>query len=377
MNRVVITGMGIWSCIGTSLDEVRDSLYVGKSGIILDPIRKEAGFRSGLVGNVPKADLKTLLPRNTRSYMHEECQYAYMATLQALKQAGIDMDYLEQHEVGIVYGNDSAVEASSKTIDKFHQMHTSLACGSGSLFQCLNSTISMNLACIFKLKGINQTISAACSSGSQSIGMAATLIANGLQDCIICGGAEETNHLGVVSFDGLLRGPDEKQSKSFLIHAKNEFVNEMADNKINNQAIPFIRDYDLNMGYYDSYKDGRIKITLSNKGTYHYEDLRVSAMDASLFDKYEGQLSADRLQIESCGDEEVNGTVSCKRPGVLFLSISDYHNWKIYIDGERADRIDDLNIAFTGLMVPAGDHSIKLVYVNRNLRAGSRVLKHR
>ena len=203
MNRVVITGMGIWSCIGTSLDEVRDALYAGKSGIILDPIRKEAGFRSGLVGNVPKADLKALLPRNTRSYMHEESQYAYLATLQALKQADIDMDYLEQHEVGIVYGNDSAVEACSKAVDKFHQMHTSLACGSGSLFQCLNSTISMNLACIFKLKGINQTISAACASGSQSIGMAATLIANGLQDCIICGGAEEVNHLGVVSFDGL------------------------------------------------------------------------------------------------------------------------------------------------------------------------------
>ena len=203
MNRVVITGMGIWSCIGTSLDEVRDALYAGKSGIILDPVRKEAGFRSGLVGNVPKADLKAQLPRNTRSYMHEESQYAYLATLQALQQAGIDMDYLEQHEVGIVYGNDSAVESCSKAVDKFHQMHTSLACGSGSLFQCLNSTISMNLACIFKLKGINQTISAACASGSQSIGMAATLIANGLQDCIICGGAEEVNHLGVVSFDGL------------------------------------------------------------------------------------------------------------------------------------------------------------------------------
>ena len=195
--------MGIWSCIGTSLDEVRDALYAGKSGIILDPVRKEAGFRSGLVGNVPKADLKDLLPRNTRSYMHEESQYAYLASLQALQQAGIDMDCLEQHEVGIVYGNDSAVEASSKAVDKFHQMNTSLACGSGSLFQCLNSTISMNLACIFKLKGINQTISAACASGSQSIGMAATLIANGLQDCIICGGAEEVNHLGVVSFDGL------------------------------------------------------------------------------------------------------------------------------------------------------------------------------
>ena len=127
MNRVVITGMGIWSCIGTSLDEVRDALYAGKSGIILDPVRKEAGFRSGLVGNVPKADLKALLPRNTRSYMHEESQYAYLATLQALQQAGIDMDYLEQHEVGIVYGNDSAVEASSKAVDKFHQMNTTVS----------------------------------------------------------------------------------------------------------------------------------------------------------------------------------------------------------------------------------------------------------
>ena len=175
----------------------------------------------------------------------------------------------------------------------------------------------------------------------------------------------------VVSFDGLLRGSDEEQSRSFVIHAKNEYVTEMADNKINNQAIPFIRDYDLNMGYYESYSNGRIKITLSKKGKYRCENLRVRAMDASLFDKYENRLSANKLNIESYGDEEVNGTVSCRRPGVLFLSISDYHNWRIYIDGERAERIDGLNIAFTGAMVPAGDHSIKLVYVNRNLRAGS------
>ena len=67
----------------------------------------------------------------------------------------------------------------------------------------------------------------------------------------------------------------------------------------------------------------------------------------------------------------MNGAVSCRRPGGLFLCISDYPNWRIYIDGERAERVDGLNIAFTGAMVPAGDHSIKLVYVNRNLRAGS------
>lgn len=203
MNRVVITGMGIWSCLGTSHDEVRDALFQGKSGIILDLSRKEAGFCSGLVGNVPKADLKPFLPRSARSYMHEESHYAYMATRQALEQAGIDMDYLEKNEVGIIYGNDSAVEACTTAVDKFRQTHDSVACGSGALFQCMNSTISMNLGYLLKLKGINQTVSSACASGSQSIGMATMMIRHGLQDCIICGGAEEVNMLGIVAFDGI------------------------------------------------------------------------------------------------------------------------------------------------------------------------------
>ena len=203
MNRVVITGMGIWSCIGTSLDEVRDSLYNGKSGIIVDQTRKDLGFRSGLVGYVPKPELKPLLSRSARSFMHEETQYAYMATRQALEQAAIDDDYLAHNEVGIIYGNDSVVEADITAVDKFRQLHDSGACGSGAVFQCLNSTISMNLACLFKLRGINQTVSAACASGSQSIGMAAMLIRQGLQDCMICGGSEETNLYGVVAFDGI------------------------------------------------------------------------------------------------------------------------------------------------------------------------------
>ena len=203
MNRVVITGMGIWSCIGTSLDEVRDSLYNGKSGIIVDQTRKDLGFRSGLVGYVPKPELKPLLSRSARSFMHEETQYAYMATRQALEQAAIDDDYLAHNEVGIIYGNDSVVGANITAVDKFRQLHDSGACGSGAIFQSMNSTVSMNLACLFKLKGINQTVSAACASGSQSIGMAAMLIRQGLQDCIICGGAEETNLYGVVAFDGI------------------------------------------------------------------------------------------------------------------------------------------------------------------------------
>ena len=203
MNRVVITGMGIWSCIGTTLEEVCDALYQGRSGIVFSPERKEAGFESALVGNVPKADLKPLLPRSLRSFMPEEAQYAYMATRQALEQARLDQDFLDAHEVGIIYGNDSAIEATMVSLDKFRQAHDTVACGGGAIFQTMNSTITMNLACLFHLKGINLTASAACASGSQSIGLATMLIRNGLQECIVCGGAEENNLYGIAAFDGI------------------------------------------------------------------------------------------------------------------------------------------------------------------------------
>lgn len=203
MNRVVITGMGIWSCIGTTLDEVRQSLYTGKSGIILSQERKDAGFCSALVGNVPSVDLKPLVPRNLRNFMPEEAKYAYMATLQALKNANIDQDYLNHHDIGIVYGNDSVAEATMVAMDKFRQAKSTVACGSGAIFQSMNSTVTMNLACLFKLRGINLTASAACASGSQAIGLATMLIRNGLQDCVICGGAEENNMYGIASFDGI------------------------------------------------------------------------------------------------------------------------------------------------------------------------------
>ena len=203
MNRVVITGMGIWSCLGTSLDEVRDSLYMGRSGIIFSQERKDAGYRSALVGNVPKADLKPLLPRKSRTFMPEEAEYAYMATLQALEHAHLDADYLASHEVGIIYGNDSVVEETMIACDKFREAKNTLACGGSAIFKSMNSNITMNLACLFHLRGINLTASSACSSGSQSIGLAALLIGNGLQDCVVCGGAEENNIYSVASFDGI------------------------------------------------------------------------------------------------------------------------------------------------------------------------------
>lgn len=201
--RVVITGMGIWSCLGQTLEQVRQSLYSGKSGIMFSQERKAAGFRSCLCARIEKPDLKPFVSRNQRQFMAEETQYAYMATRAALEDAGIDMDYLDRNEVGIIYGNDSAVEATMRALDKFRDMKDTAAAGSGAVFQSMNSTVSMNLACLFKLKGINMTASAACASSSQAIGLAALLIKNGLQDCVVCGGAQEANMYGVASFDGI------------------------------------------------------------------------------------------------------------------------------------------------------------------------------
>ena len=100
--RVVITGMGIWSCLGTTLDEVRQSLYEGKSGIIYSQERMDAGFRSPFCANVPKPNLKPFVNRNFRQFMPEEAQYAYMATKDALAAAHLEQDYIDSHEVGII-----------------------------------------------------------------------------------------------------------------------------------------------------------------------------------------------------------------------------------------------------------------------------------
>ncbi len=202
-NRVVITGMGIYSCIGTSLEEVKESLYHGKSGIVLDENRKEFGFRSGLTGVVPKPDLKNLLTRRQRISMGEESEYAYIATLDALKQANIDQDFLDTNEVGILYGNDSVSKAVVESIDIAREKKDTALMGFGAIFKSMNSTVTMNLSTIFRLKGINLTVSAACASGSHSLGLAFMMIKNGFQEMIICGGAQETNHYSMASFDGL------------------------------------------------------------------------------------------------------------------------------------------------------------------------------
>ena len=202
MRRVVVTGMGIWSCIGQDLQTVTESLQQGKSGIIFDPKRIEYGLQSGLVGNVPRPDLKPLLPRKFRATMSEDSEYAYMAARQAFEQAGISDEYLRDNEVGIIFGNDG----NTHQMDVYETMkeeHNTFMLGPNAQFQSETSSVVMNLNAIFHLRGICLSIGAACASGSHAIGYAKFLINHGAQDLILAGGSIELNMHNTIGVDAL------------------------------------------------------------------------------------------------------------------------------------------------------------------------------
>lgn len=187
MRRVVVTGMGIWSCIGQDLKTVTESLKHGRSGIIFDPKRIEYGLHSGLVGNVPRPDLKPLLPRKFRATMSEDSEYAYMAACQAFEQSGISDEYLRLNEVGAIFGEDLNTHLIERNA-KIEESHDSLMLGPNCIFKEEISSVTMNLSTIFHLRGISFCIGAACASSSHAIGVASSFIRNGMQDVIIVGG---------------------------------------------------------------------------------------------------------------------------------------------------------------------------------------------
>ena len=203
MRRVVVTGMGVWSCIGHDQQKVAVSLREGRSGIGYDEARREYGFRSPLTGIVDTPDLKTLLHRRLRTGMSQEAMYAYMASREAFLQAGIDEQYLLSNEIGVLFGNDSTALPTVEMHEQMLQKHDTALLGSGLIFQSMNSTVNMNLSTIFHLRGINFSVSAACASGSHAIGLGAMFIRQGLQDMVLVGGAQEVNPYAMAAFDAL------------------------------------------------------------------------------------------------------------------------------------------------------------------------------
>ena len=217
MNRVVITGMGIWSCLGKNIKEVEESLRAGRSGIVNDPERLKYGYQSGLTGYVERPKLKGILERRLRTGLPEEGEYAYMASREAFEMAGITDEYLLENEVGFIFGNDSTAAPVIEAAKIMEQKHDSALLGSGYIFQSMNSTVTMNLSTIFHLRGVNFTISAACASGSHSIGLGYMMIKQGMQEMVLCGGAQEVNMYSMATFDALgafSKGMDNPQRAS-------------------------------------------------------------------------------------------------------------------------------------------------------------------
>ena len=175
-----------------------ENLYIkGNRGL-------EYGYRSGLTGIVEKPILtKKDLDRHIRAGLSEEAEYAFMASRQAFAQAGIDDAYLLNNEVGCIFGNDSSAKPVVESAKIMEEKHDSAMLGYGLIFQSMNSTVNMNMSTIFHLRGVNFTVSAACASGSHSIGLGCMLIRQGLQDMVLCGGAQETNYYSMASFDAL------------------------------------------------------------------------------------------------------------------------------------------------------------------------------
>ena len=203
MKKVVVTGIGLWGCLGKNTQEVTESLRTGRSGIGLDSARLEYGYQSGLTGIVERPKLKGLLDRRMRTGLPEEGEYAFMASKEAFAMAGIDEDYMFGNEIGCIFGNDSSSTPVIEAARIMEAKHDSALLGSGYIFQSMNSTVTMNMSTIFHLRGVNFTVSAACASGSHSIGLGYMMIKQGLQDMVLCGGAQEVNVYSMATFDAL------------------------------------------------------------------------------------------------------------------------------------------------------------------------------
>ena len=202
MKNVVITGLGIKSCIGNEYKSVLNNLKEGTSGITFNEIYDEMNFRSCVSGSI-KINLSDYIDRKLHRFMGESAGYAYLAALDALKMAGVDNNYLDNPRVGIVAGSGGAstrimVQSSDITRNKGPKR-----IGPYGVTKSMSSSISAIIATALKLKGINYSISSACATSAHCIGHAADLIKSGQQDMIIAGGSDEEHWSSSCLFDAM------------------------------------------------------------------------------------------------------------------------------------------------------------------------------
>ena len=202
VERVVVTGMGIVSCLGNTAEEVRDSLYSGRSGIALCQAQIDAGMRSHVAG-IPQIDLAEHIDRKQWRFMGDAAGYAYLSLQQAIAQAGLSETQVSNPRTGIVAGSGGASSASQVEAADILRERGIRRVGPYRVTQTMGSTVSACLATPFQIKGVNYSISSACSTSAHCIGHAMELIQLGKQDVMFAGGGEELHWTMSALFDAM------------------------------------------------------------------------------------------------------------------------------------------------------------------------------
>ena len=200
--RAVITGMGSISCIGTSLEEISKSLKGGNSGITKNEEYDDLGFRSKISGSV-EINLKELIDRKIFRFMGEAAAYSYLSALDAIKDSGLPNSIFETDRIGVIAGSGGASSRSQVDAADILREKGVKRVGPYRVTQTMGSTVSACLATSLKIKGVNFSISSACSTSAHCIGSAWEQIQLGNQDVIIAGGAEDEHWTQSGLFDAM------------------------------------------------------------------------------------------------------------------------------------------------------------------------------
>ena len=202
MRRVVVTGLGITSSIGTSQQQVTESLQQGKSGIVFHPEYKELGFRSHIHGSVD-LDLNSLIDRKLKRFMGDSAAYNYIAMKEAIEDAGLTEEQISNPRTGLIAGSGgTSTENVSLAVDLMREKGAKKV-GPFMVPRTMGSTNSACLSTAYKIKGVNYSISSACSTSAHCIGNASELIQMGKQDIVFAGGGEELHWSLTLLFDAM------------------------------------------------------------------------------------------------------------------------------------------------------------------------------
>ncbi|BCD96742.1 beta-ketoacyl-ACP synthase I [Marinagarivorans cellulosilyticus] len=202
MKRVVITGMGVVSCIGNDLDTVLDSLKEGKSGIRFNESYAEQGFRSQVSGSA-NIDLGDFIDRKQLRFMGDAAGFSYVAMQNAISHAGLEAHEVSNERAGIIMGSGGASTRSVVESADIIRSKGVKRAGPYRVTQTMGSTTSACLATPFKIKGVNYSISSACATSAHCIGNAMELIQLGKQDIVFAGGGEEEHWTLTGLFDAM------------------------------------------------------------------------------------------------------------------------------------------------------------------------------